>query len=302
MHRITFLQIHYFLTIARVLNFTAASKILYISQPALSKQIHVLEEELGFPLLIRNKRSVALTPEGIQIYKEWSVIEEMMMNSIYNAKLLHHTAIGHLNIGCTDTFQVDEALSELTASFQEKYNNIDLNLESHGFKSLREKLDSMALDIIFIPNFELTNFKEVEWINFQKVDLGIAVPVSNPLSQREQVTVKDLEQESFIVITPNESLIGSEKIISLCHSNGFEPKIVKYVSNLNSLTLALKNGLGVTICHNKITDKKIKIFDLEEQPKDCDILAIWKRRNKSMELEIFKAELIKYKEQMGNKL
>ena len=298
MHRITFLQIHYFLTIARVLNFTAASKILFISQPALSKQILVLEEELGFPLLIRNKRSVALTPEGEQIYKEWSIIEEMMMNSIYNAKLLHHTAIGHLNIGCTDTFQIDEAISELTASFQAKYNNIDLNLESYGFKSLRDKLNSKDLDLIFIPNFELTNFKEVEWINFQKVDLGIAVPTSNPLSQREKLTVKDLEHEPFIVITPNESAVGIEKIKTLCNSYGFEPKIVKYVSNLNSLTLALKNGVGVTICHNKIADKKIKIYDLEHQPKDSDIIAIWKQRNKSMELELFKKELLKYKEQM----
>ncbi len=298
MHRITFLQIHYFLTIARVLNFTAASKLLYISQPALSKQIHVLEEELGFPLLVRNKRSVALTPEGEQIYKEWSVIEEMMMNSIYNAKLLHHTAIGHLNIGCTDTFQIDESITELAASFQAKYNNIDLNLESYGFKALRDKLNSKELDLIFVPNFELPNYKEVEYINFQKVDLGIAVPTSNPLSLREKLSVKDLEQEPFVVITPNESAVGIAKIKVLCNTHGFEPKIVKYVSNLNSLTLALKNGVGVTICHNKIADKKIKIFDLEQQPQDSDIIAIWKQRNKSMELELFKKELFKYKEQM----
>lgn len=298
MHRITFLQIHYFLTIARVLNFTAASKLLYISQPALSKQIHVLEEELGFPLLIRNKRSVALTPEGEQIYKEWSVIEEMMMNSIYNAKLLHHTAIGHLNIGCTDTFQIDESLTELTASFQAKYTNVDLNLESYGFKSLRDKLDAKDLDLIFIPNFELTNFKEVEWINFQRVDLGIAIAANNPLSQRKTLTLKDLEEEPFVVISPTETAVGVEKIKNLCNSYGFEPKIAKYVSNLNSLTLALKNGVGVTICHNKITDKKIKIYDLEQQPRDCDIIAIWKKRNKRIELELFKKELFEFIEQM----
>ncbi len=297
MHRITFLQIHYFLTIAKVLNFTAAAKILFISQPALSKQIQVLEEELGFPLLIRNKRSCALTPEGEQIFKEWAVIEEMMMNSIYNAKLLHHTAIGHLNIGCTDTFQIGEAFTELTSSFREKYNNIDLNLESYGFKSLREKLNSRELDIIFIPNFELTNFKDIEWVNFQRVDLGIAVPVSNPLSRRERLTVKDLENEPFIVIAPSESTLGIEKIRSLCNANGFEPRIVKYASNLNSMTLELKNGAGVTICHNKITDKKLRIYDLEEQPRDSDIIAIWKQRNKSMELELFKKELIRYIEQ-----
>ena len=64
MYRISFQQIHYFLTVAKTLNFTEASKTLYISQPALSKQINVLEEELGFSVLKRNKRNVILTPEG----------------------------------------------------------------------------------------------------------------------------------------------------------------------------------------------------------------------------------------------
>lgn len=291
MHRITFQQIHYFLTIAKVLNFTEASKMLFISQPALSKQIHVLEVELGFPLLIRNKRSVSLTPEGEQLSKEWFYIEEMMINSIYNAKLLHQTAIGHLNIGCADTFQIDESLSELTESFHIKYPNIDINMESYGFKTLRDKLNSKELDIIFIPNFELMNFKDVEWQRFQKIDLGIAVSINNPLSLREKLTVKDLANEPFVIISPNESALGVEKVKSLCLSYGFEPKIVKYVSNLNSLTLALKSGIGVCICHNKISDKKIRIFDLETQPNDSDIIAIWKAQKHRMEMDLFIKEL-----------
>jgi DNA-binding transcriptional LysR family regulator len=299
MHRITFQQIHYFLTIANVLNFTEASKMLFISQPALSKQIQVLEEEIGLSLLIRNKRSVSLTPEGEQIYKEWTVIEEMMVNSIYNAKLLNQTAIGHLNIGCTDTFQIDEVLSELVDNVHSKYPNIDINLESYGFKTLREKLKLKELDIIFVPNFELTNYKDVEWVSFQKVDLGIAVSVNNPLSHREVLTVNDIANEPFVVITPNESALGVEKIKALCLSNGFEPKIVKYVSNLNSLTLALKNDIGVSICHNKIVDKKIRIFDLEHQPNDSDIIGIWNVRQNSMELDLLKKELITFAKENG---
>lgn len=303
MHRITFQQIHYFLTIAKVLNFTEASKMLYISQPALSKQIHVLETELKFPLFVRTKRSVSLTLEGEQLYKEWFIIEEMMINSIYHAKLLQQTAIGHLNIGCTDTFQIDDSLSELVETFHLKYPNIDINLESYGFKTLREKLYSNELDVIFIPFFELVNYTDVEWLHFQKIDLGIAISVNNPLSQKENLTVKDLIDEPFVLITPTESAVGVEKTKSYCLSNGFDPKIVKYVSNLNSLTLALKNGIGVSICHNKISDKKIRIFDLEIQPNDSDIIAIWKVRQNSIELDLLKKELITLQQQNeGNTL
>jgi len=299
MNRITFQQIHYFLSIAKVLNFTEASKMLFISQPALSKQIQVLEDELGFTLLTRNKRSVSLTPEGEQLNKEWIVLEEMMINSIYNAKLLNQTAIGHLNIGCTDTFQIDESLSELVNNVHNKYPNIDINLESYGFKTLREKLKSNELDIVFIPNFEIPTYKNVEWLYFQEVDLGIAISVNNPLSQKERLDIKDLANEPFVVITPYESALGIEKIKALCLLNGFEPKIVKYVSNLNSLTLALKNGVGVSICHNKIADSKIRIFDLEHQPKDSDIIAVWNTNHNSIELDLLKKELITFTKDNG---
>lgn len=302
MHRITFQQIHYFLTIAKILNYTEASKMLFISQPALSKQIQALEEELGLPLLIRNKRSISLTPEGEQIYKEWSVIEQMMINSIYNAKLINQTAIGHLNIGCTDTFQIDEPLSDLVEPFHLKYPNIDLNLESYGFKELRDKLNLNELDMVFVPQFELPNYKDVKLLHFQEIGLGIAVPVSNPLSRKDKITVKDLANEPFVVINPRESALGIEKIKALCHSNGFEPKIVKYVSNLNSLTLALKNGLGVSICHNKLSDKKIRVYDLDNQPMDSDIFAVWKAEKNSMELDLFINNLASLKNGEGEHL
>jgi len=297
MYRITFQQIHYFLTIAKVLNFTEAAKLLYISQPALSKQIHVLENELGFPLLKRNKRTVELTLEGESLYKDWMVLENMISSSIYNAKLLKHNAVGTLNIGCTDTFHIDESLSELVEDFHHDYPHIDVNMESCGFKTLRERLHSNELDMIFIPFFELGNFKNIEWITFQEVKLGIAVPTSNPLSKREHVTIKDLKEEAFVTITPKESASGVEKIKLLCRQYGFEPRVIKCVSNLNSLTLALKSGVGVTICHSKLSSEKIKIYELDNQPKDSDIIAIWKKDIDSAELDLFKNKLY---ELLGN--
>ena len=59
-YKISFQQIDYFLTVADVLSFTEAARILYISQPALSKQINVIETELGFPLFVRNNVMLCL--------------------------------------------------------------------------------------------------------------------------------------------------------------------------------------------------------------------------------------------------
>lgn len=291
MYRISFQQIHYFLAIAKTLNFTEAAKTLYISQPALSKQILGLENELGFSVLKRNKRNVELTPEGESLYRDWSTLENMMNSSIYNAKLLKRKTVGKLSIGCTDTFSLDETLSQLIYNYQNNYPNIDIDLGSYGFRTLRERFNNNDLDVVFVPEFEIQNYKHVNQLSFQKVELCIAVSVSNPLSKKACLVIEDLRDQPLITISPKESLTGVNKIKDYCRSYGFEANIVKYVSNLNSLLLGVKNGIGITICDNKIKDDKIKIYNLEHQPNDSDIYVLWKSSVEHAELELFLDEL-----------
>lgn len=296
MHRVSFQQVHYFLTVANYLNFTEASKSLYITQPALSKQIFSLEKELGFSLFNRNKRSVSLTPSGEYLYKEWLNLADVIDSSIQHAKQLSHTISGELNIGIVDTFNCDETLAALIAIFREKYPNISINLESYSFKELRERFHANELDIILIPVFELDTYKNVDWVPFQETQLAIAIPTSNPLSQQEIVTMEDLRDQPFVVISPKESPNGIEKIKLACRAYGFEPNIVKYATNLSSLMLAIKNGYGVSICHNRILDdKKIKMYDYNSGQNDTDIVAAWKLSKTSLEVNFFKSEMYKLK-------
>lgn len=293
MYRISFQQIRYFLILAEVLNFTEASKLLYISQPALSKQIRILEMELGLSLFTRNNQSVSLTPSGYLLFKEWSTLEDKFNESISNAKLLSNTYTGSLNIGNIETFHSDEAILELVEMFHEKYPNITVNLETYGFKDLRDKFNSKALDIVFIPYFELAAYKDVESSHFQETQMAIAVPTSNPLSKSDNVTIKDLADQPFIVISPEESANGIERVKNTCRIYGFSPNIKKHTKNMNSLILAVKNGEGVTICNNKISiDKKIRLYEYDNPQKDSDIFAAWKSNNTKIELNFFKTELL----------
>lgn len=293
MYRISFQQIHYFLVMAEVLNFTEASKLLYISQPALSKQIQILEKEIGISLFIRNNQSVTLTHSGQSLFKEWSSFEDKLNSSISNAKALSHTYSGTLNIGSIETFECEESILEIVDSFRMNYPNINVNLELYGFRNLREKLNSKELDIIFIPYFELPAYKNIEFLHFQEVNLKIAVPASNPLSKLDTVTIKDLINQPFVVISSDESANGVETIKNTCRLNGFIPNIVKYTKNMNSLILAVKNGEGVTFCNNKIPiDKKIRLYEYQNPLKDSDIYAVWKTNNSKLELNFFKTELL----------
>ena len=94
------IQLEYFLNVAKCGSFTVAAKKLFISQPALSKQVRLLEEELGTLLFIRLPNGVNLTPEGKKLLEQSEDIIRRIKNipSILND--LHHTVSGELNIVC----------------------------------------------------------------------------------------------------------------------------------------------------------------------------------------------------------
>lgn len=292
MYQISFQQINYFLVTAENLNFTQASKLLYISQPALSKQIIALENELGYPLFIRNKREVRLTAQGESLYKDWQKLKKMMDYSIENASLKGKFVNKIVNVGWIDTFDFSENLENTLRNFIEKNPEIDVNLEGYSFKALKNGLDNGKFDIVFVPFFELNSYENINWCHIEKINLSIAVPLSNPLSKLEKLSIKDLENEKFICISEDESQYGAERIKEACRYHGFEPNIKKYVPNINSLILAVQKGEGVTICHSKATAKNVKIYEYENPFNDLDLIAIWKNKNTSVVLDYFTKELM----------
>jgi DNA-binding transcriptional LysR family regulator len=292
MYRITFVQIHYFLAVAKELNFTTAAESVYISQPALSKQIRLLEEELGFLLFQRDTHGVTLTPEGSSLYKSWVSLEKIIDTSIYDAKSIHPKITGKLNIGCAETFQIEDSFFDMVEDFQKDYPCIAVNFGSHSLRALNKRFKHNELDMVFVPEHELSNFGNVQCIRIQKLTLGIAIATSNPLSARQTLSLIDIKAEKFIAISPKESAIVIEKIKSICRPYGFEPKNVKYVPNLYSLLLAIKKDAGVAVCSPcKAFDNEIKFFPLTPQPNDTDIFAVWDEHKTSNELDLFKKRL-----------
>lgn len=294
-HRISFQQIDYFLTVAESLSFTEAAKILYISQPALSKQISVIEKELGFPLFQRDKRNVALTPEGASLYIEWSKLVKQMDASIYNAKQISHNAIGELTIGCTDTFDYSDILPPLVREFAVTYPEVTIDVSSHSFRTLREGFLADKFDLLLTPYFELEDMSDVEWIRLKDIPLSIIVPTSNSLSEKDHVSIYDLKDENFILISPKESPHGVERTQALCRRFGFNMKNIKHVANLSSMELAVQNGLGVALCNSKKFENArefCRIYPIELDLDDSFLVAVWKKGKRNVCLDLFASMLI----------
>ena len=133
-------QISYFLSVAEHGNITAAARSLYISQPALSKQITLLEQEIGLPLFERQARGVTLTRAGMQFQKDLKNILKELESAKKNAVLAGRAQKPLLNIGCFDGVYSDDFLPALYEYLREAAPEQKLVLHKCDFVEGNESL------------------------------------------------------------------------------------------------------------------------------------------------------------------
>lgn len=290
---ITLLQIECFLALSRHLSFTDAAKSLYVSQPALSKQIAVLEKEIGVQLFFRTKREVRMTPSGVILLKELSGVFEIIEKAIEKSRHPDLGANSTLNIGCLEAMDTNVFLPPMIKRFKEKYSAVNLVLERHSFKILREKLINGTLDLIFTLSFEFDDSLGIIADLIHKGNGYIVMEASNPLASRKHITLSDLKDEDFVMISRDESPKGFDGIIRLCKKHGFTPKIVKQLPNAESLLLCVESGLGVTLLDSNVrmyNNDNLKQFIIEDD--FIGVIMAWKKENMNPSVSLFTNDVL----------
>lgn len=286
--KITLLQIEYFLAVARHLNFTEAAKSLYVSQPSLSKQIAILENEIGIQLFFRTKRDVRLTAAGMVLFNETRGVIELIENSIEKCRKADLCENSTITIGCLDAMDTSAFLSSIIKKFREKYHSINIVLERHSFKVLREKFINGTLDVIFTLSFEIDDSLGIFSDVVYKGNGYIVMEASHPLVNKNNLTLEDFKDENFIMIKRDESPKGFDGIISLCKAHGFTPKIVKQLPNVESLILCVESGLGVALLDSNIRlydNPNIKGVKIGED--FISYIMVWKKENMNTAVSLF---------------
>lgn len=186
----------YFLTICNERSFTKAAKVLSVSQPALSKQIMQLENQLGTVLLRRNTNPIELTEEGTYLYSKACEILNIINSteSIFSDK---ESIFGNIRIGCEETPLVSR-ICEVYKSFRKKYINTNLQILSGDSKYLYDRFEDGTIDIAIIIG--LDNKENLSFIETTHKDtLGILMNSDNPLASNHNIKVKDLANLPLII-------------------------------------------------------------------------------------------------------
>lgn len=276
-------RIEYFVAVAKSESFTVAAQSLYTTQPNLSKQISLMEQELGFPLFHRGGRGITLTPAGRYLYEQFKDIPEQAARAVAHARALSRGDTRALTVGLLEGQDIHNALAEGLRDFQDRNRRVELDMERRSFSQLRQGLDDGRYDLIITLSFELLPTPELCSQVLIHQQGAIAISRRHPLAAKERPSLADLRKESFVAIAPKESPGGYAKLFEQCAQMGFSPRVVREATNLESMLLCVETGVGVAIVDRNTRlehNENIRIIPLPESAV-CDVVAVWKRANQN---------------------
>jgi DNA-binding transcriptional LysR family regulator len=278
MRKLTFLSIEYFLKVAETLNFTVAARELYISQPALSKQIKQLEEEIGVRLFRRDTKQVELTAGGKILYDEWSKLLKSSENAIGAAKSIEEKQIRKIRVGIAEFNGLIDIIAPILEEFTQMDNNIEVIYEVHGFSQLRRMLEKDEVDLIFSLNTELPSSRKKLFVQgLFDMQLCIILSLKHHLAERETLEVEDLSEETIFMFSEQYSEAARKSVEMHFAKKGMLMHKIQEFPNVRSLELALMNGNGVTLGYQAFFSnaQKFKYYPIQDEIGVHQLVLAW---------------------------
>ncbi|MBX9893795.1 MAG: HTH-type transcriptional regulator CysB [Nitrosomonas sp.] len=235
------------------MNLSRAAKNLHTSQPAISKQIQLLEEELGVEIFLRNgKRIVRITPPGEQIIK----IATRMLRDADNLKRIAQEftdeAGGTLTIATTHT-QARYALPPVIKRFTARYPKVKLILRQGNPMQISSLVSSGEADIA-IATEAIEHFQELVMLPCYEWNRCVVVPPKHPLLKLKKLTLEAINQ--YPIITYDFAFTGRSKINQAFANKGLEPNVVLTAIDSDVIKTYVELGLGIGILANMAFDAK----------------------------------------------
>lgn len=234
--------LRYFLEVAKEQSFTNASKQLHITQPTLSRQLALLEEELGTTLFNRNGHGITLTEDGLLLKRRALEIIDLEDKLKDDFKSDSEIVEGSITIGCGE-FSAVETLATVCKSYKEKYPKVQITIHTATADKVHEMMEKGLVDIgLFL---EPTGTEGLDYIRLKNTDYWVVgMRPDDTMAEKEYVTKDDLKDK--VLIFPERSSVQSE----LINWFGDEYKLtnVSYISNLGTNAgIFVNNGLGYAL-------------------------------------------------------
>lgn len=254
-----------FYTVANTKNITKAAKELCISQPAISKSIKNLENQIGGKLFIRTKRGVSLTDEGREIYKYVKIGVEALYNAENKFSEFKNLEIGTIRIGISASLAKHFLMPYLT-KFHKNFPNIKLQIISDISENLISKIKNGLVDIIILNTIDF-NSNDINIISIK--DSQDCFFVNENLKNLTKKTIQLEDLNNYTIIVQNQYSESRTFINNFCYQKNIKLKPELEVSSYSLLIELVKNNFGIGFTNELFIKEELekkKIFKLKVSP------------------------------------
>lgn len=266
-------ELRYFLAVAREGNITRAAESLHIAQPSLSKQLMELEKKLGKQLLVRGKRKITLTEEGVLLRKRAEEIVELVEKTEHEISYDPEETMGDIYIGGSSSESVLSAAAEL----RKNYPGIRFHFYSGDAMDVAERLDHGSLD--FAVMLEPVDNIKYDFLSLpDRSEWGILMKKNDPLADKNCITEDDIKKMPLIM----HQRIGLQNEIAHWAGTDLESLTIAATYNVvhGSPVSFVRQGLGYFLTTRDLLaptlDSEVCFLPLE--PKlPTQLALVWKK-------------------------
>jgi DNA-binding transcriptional LysR family regulator len=232
-----------FLAVAEERHFGKAAKRLSMAQPPLSRQIQLLEAELGFPLFDRSRRRVELTPAGVALVPHARRVFETLDLGVQEARRAAAGQTGRIAVGYLASVALS-GLAELVGAFRARSPDVDVALHELTLTEQIEGIKAGRLDVGFLRG--PLRDPQLSSRLVRSEALMVIVPAGHALAAHRRLSLSQLADEPFVAYPRNRGPAYFDLLMRLCHDAGFTPRIVQEATQLDIVSLVAA-GFGVAI-------------------------------------------------------
>lgn len=248
-------QLRYIWEVARHdLNVSATAQSLYTSQPGISKQIRLLEDELGVEVFARSgKHLTRVTPAGEAILEVAGDILRKVESIKQVAQEFSDEKMGTLDVATTHT-QARYALPVTINDFMQEYPDVSLHMHQGTPMQIAEMAADGTVDFA-IATEAMSHFNDLIMMPCYRWNRSVVVPKNHPLAQLSKLTLQDVAQ--FPIVTYVFGFTGRSKLDDAFTREGLEPKVVFTAVDSDVIKTYVRLGLGVGIIATMAFDEEM---------------------------------------------
>jgi DNA-binding transcriptional LysR family regulator len=277
-------HLRYFIAVGEEQHYGRAAKRLHVAQPALSRQIQDLEDEIGFKLFDRLPRGVKISAAGKLFLEDARRILQQLNESTVRAKRAATGQTGTLRVGFIESISWHGVVPDSFRLFRERQPDAELEVKPLSSLEQLEAVSAGQLDAGYVHATANTN-RELAQLVVSVLNLMLAVPTGHPLAKLNKLRLRDLRDSSFVWFPRRESPIYYDRLMHACFRGGLKsPHIVQEAVNEATILSLVSCRLGVAFVSSATRWRRpegVVLLSVADLNFPLPFALIWRKDNRS---------------------